>query len=437
MEILFLATGLLLGAASVYFILKFRFEGSKGKAEERASMLESANARTVEELKTEREKVLKLSSEHSSLKADHANIQRKLDEQKMEIEELQAKFTKEFENLANRIFEEKSKRFTDQNRTNLDEILRPLSERIKDFENKVNDIHLNDSKERASLTQQLRSLHELNQQMTREASNLTRALKGDTKSQGSWGEFILESILEKSGLVRDREYIVQTMMTDEDGRRKRPDVIVNLPDNKSIIIDSKVSLTAYEVYCNSDDEEERAAAITAHITSIRTHIKQLSQKSYQTIYNLKSLDFVMMFMPVEPAFAFAIQNDLSLWNDAFEKNIVIVSPATLLATLRTISNIWKQEKMNRNALEIAAKSGALYDKFVLLINDLIEVGERIKQTQNKYEDAMKKLHTGRGNLILQVENIKKMGAKTTKIQRKDLLDRANEYENPLFPEEEI
>jgi DNA recombination protein RmuC len=436
MEILLLIAGLIIGAASVYFILKFRYEGIKGKADERASMLESAGARVSEELKAEREKVLKLSSDYSSLKADHANVQRKLDEQKLEIQELQEKFTKEFENLANRIFEEKSQRFTDQNRSSLDEILKPLSERIKDFEKKVNDIHLNDTKERASLTQQLKSLHELNQQMTREASNLTRALKGDTKSQGSWGEFILESILEKSGLVRDREYIVQTMMTDEDGRRYRPDVIIMLPDNKSIIIDSKVSLTAYEVFCSADDDEEKARALASHISSIRTHIKQLSQKSYQSIYHLKSLDFVMLFMPVEPAFALAMQNDTNLWNDAFERNIVIVSPTTLLATLRTICNIWKQEKMNRNALEIAEKGGALYDKFEAMMKDLIEVGNRLRQTQNSYDDAMKKLHTGRGNIILQVEKIKQLGAKTTKTLPKTLIERAREYENPMFPDEE-
>jgi DNA recombination protein RmuC len=379
-------------------------------------------------LTSERAKNTSLNSELSSLKSDYNNLLTRLAEQKDEVEKLQEKFTKEFENLANRIMEEKSSTFTKQNKENLDQILRPLNEKIKDFEKKVDDVYVNDSKERAGLIQQIKTLHDLNQQMSKDATNLTNALKGQTKTQGNWGEFILESILEKSGLEKGREYLVQASMTTENGKRFQPDVLVNLPDNKTIVIDSKVSFVAYEKYCSVDDEAERASALREHILSIRNHIKELSAKNYQNLYQLQSLDFVLMFMPIEPAFSLAVQYDPGIFNEAFEKNIVIVSPSTLLATLRTIASIWRQENQNKNAIEIARQSGALYDKFVGFVDDLINVGNKIDLAKSSYGDAMKKLHEGSGNLVSRTERIKKLGAKTTKSLPKSLLDRTDEDE---------
>ena len=450
MEILFLIVGILIGSISIYFILKFKYAGAKGvpqseadelknqvnnltieksKVDERNKFWEENQKQVTAELNSERAKVLQLSNENSSLKADYSNLQIKLNEQKSEVEELQEKFTKEFENLANKILEEKSSKFTIQNKENLDQILKPLGEKIKDFEKKVDDVYVNDTKERAGLIQQIKTLHDLNQQMSKEATNLTQALKGQTKTQGNWGEFILESILEKSGLEKNREYFVQESMTAESGKRFQPDVLVKLPENKTIVIDSKVSLIAYEKYSSSEDENERSSAIREHILSIRNHLKGLNSKSYQNLYQIQSLDFVLMFLPIEPAFGLAVQNDIGLFNDAFEKNIVIVSPSTLLATLRTIASVWRQEKQNKNALEIARQSGALYDKFVGFVEDLIAVGNKIDSSKESYINAMKKLHEGSGNLVSRVQKIKKLGAKTTKGLPQSLLDKSDDDEN--------
>ena len=422
MEIIFLIIGLIIGALAAFFVAKFKYEGTSGKVGERNSFLEEELNKNKEELRVEREKVIRLNSENSALNSDYKNLQEKLSEQKSEVEELQAKFTKEFENLANKILTEKSETFTKQNRDNLDQILKPLGERIKDFEKKVEDVYVTDSKERASLVQQIKTLHELNQQMSKDATNLTNALKGETKTQGNWGEFILESLLEKSGLAKDREYFLQESITSQEGRRFQPDVIVKLPDNKSIVIDSKVSLIAYEKFSSSENENDRLNGIREHLLSIRNHIKNLSSKNYQNLYSLESLDFVLMFLPMEPAFSLALQNDSGLFQEAYDKNIVIVSPTTLLATLRTIASIWRQENQNKNAIEIARQSGALYDKFVGFVEDLQTIGSRIEQTQSSYNDAMKKLSEGSGNLIKRAEKIKQLGAKASKTLPQSLID---------------
>ncbi|MFA5405024.1 MAG: DNA recombination protein RmuC, partial [Ignavibacteria bacterium] len=325
----------------------------------------------------------------SGVNTANENLEKRLQEQKEEVENLQKKFTQEFENLANRIFDEKSSKFTQQNRENIDQILKPLGERIKLFESRINEVYTDETKQRTSLAEQIKSLNELNRQMSKDATNLTNALKGESKTQGNWGEFILESILEKSGLVRDREYSVQSTFTGEEGKRQKPDVIINLPENRHIIIDSKVSLTAYEQFCSIEDDALKKIALNDHINSIRNHVKELSKKNYQNIYDLSSMDFVIMFVPIEPAMAIASQADINIWNDAFEKNIVIVSPSILLATLRTITNIWKQENQNKNALEIARQSGALYDKFVGFVDDLIGIGKKIDDTKEHYSEAMK------------------------------------------------
>jgi DNA recombination protein RmuC len=424
MEFVFLISGLIIGIVSAYMILKSRGDSSSKIYEERSLMLESNFTASQKELSLEREKVIKLNSDLSRTEAEYKNLKVKLDEQKEDIEKLHQKFTTEFKNLANEILDDKSKKFTEQNKDNLDSILKPLGEKIKDFEKRVEETYDRESKQRFSLEREIKNLYDLNQLMTKEAVNLTNALKGQVKTQGNWGEFILETILEKSGLQKDREYIIQASLKTDDGKRLQPDVLINLPDNKTIIIDAKVSLIAYELYCSSDDEEIKRSSLKDHIASLRSHLKGLTSKNYQNIYEIKSLDFVLMFLPIEPAFALALQHDNNIFNEAFEKNIIIVSPTNLLATLRTIANIWKQEHQNRNALEIAKKSGALYDKFEGLVSDLIELGKRFRQAHDHYDDSMKKLYSGRGNIISQIENIKKLGAKTTKSLPNTLLERA-------------
>lgn len=426
MEILYLIIGLLIGAVISYLFVKNKFGSQTGKAEERNRIYEENNNQLNAELVNERAKVIELNASLSSLRAEYNN-------KKEEIEQLQKRFTTEFENLANKIFEEKTTKFSEQSKTNLTEILNPLREKISEFEKKVEETSKESIKGNASLHEQLRSLKEMNLQITQEAKNLTQALKGGTKTQGSWGEFLLESILEKSGLVKGREYRKQDVIYSEEGKRFQPDIIVNLPENKSIVIDSKVSLVAYEKYVSGEDDLQRQLSLKEHITSIKNHIRNLSSKNYQALYQLESLDFVLMFMPVEPAFALAVQNEVNLFNDAFDKNIVIVSPSTLLATLRTVASIWRQENQNRNALEIARQSGALYDKFQGLITDLIDLGKKMDTMKDRYGDLMRKLHLGKGNLVSSVERIKKLGANTTKSLPPQLLDRADDDEET--PEE--
>jgi len=454
MEIIFLAAGLVVGFIIGFLVLKVKYssaispaeaksfkdqitqlQSDKIRIEERERVLQDSVQKDIEELQKEREKVIELSSSISRAEETNNNLKEKLAEQKSEIEELQQKFIKEFENLANRIFEEKGSKFSEQNKEKLSEILNPLKEKIADFEKKVEENSRESIKGHASLKEQLQMLKDLNQQVTQEAKNLTEALKGQSKTQGNWGEFILESLLEKSGLVKGREYTVQESITAESGKRFQPDVIIRLPENKSLVIDSKVSLVGYEKYVSGESEQENQLALREHINSIRSHIKNLGGKNYQNLYQLESLDFVLMFMPIEPAFALAVQSDTTLFNDAFEKNIVIVSPSTLLATLRTIASIWRQENQNKNALEIARQSGALYDKFVSFVDDLVNVGKRIDESKDSYVDAMKKLTDGSGNLIRRAEKIKLLGAKTTKNLPKSILDRADgEDDTPLIEE---
>jgi len=379
-----------------------------------------------QELAAEREKAEKTSNLLSAKNQELINLQEKLDGQKKEIEEMHDKLQMQFKNLANDILEEKTKKFTDQNKSNLSDILNPLKEKILEFEKKVERTNNESLKWNSALKEQITGLKELNIQITKEAENLTKALKGESKTQGNWGEFVLESILEKSGLIKGEQYEVQVSKTSEEGKRLQPDVVVNLPEDKHIIIDSKVSLTAYEKYASSETELERELEIKNHIISIRTHIKGLSEKNYQSVYELGSLDFVLLFMPIESAFSLAVQHDPQLFTDAYDKNIVIVSPSTLIATLRTIASIWRQENQNKNALEIARQGGALYDKFVAFSEDLIKIGENLNTTKKNYEQAMNKLSTGKGNLVNRAEKLRNLGAKATKNIDQRLLDRAGD-----------
>jgi DNA recombination protein RmuC len=377
-------------------------------------------------LEEERRISLEINKKLTQKETEYQNLEEKLSEQKLELNKINERFSLEFKNLANEIFEEKSKKFTDQNKTNLSELLLPLKERIGDFQKKIEDTNKESLERNASLVQHIKNLSDLNKQITKEAENLTKALKGDNKAQGNWGEVILERILEKSGLQKDREYFTQVSEVSEEGKRYQPDVVVKLPEEKSIIIDSKVSLISYERYVNAESEEEQAQNLKLHINSIRAHIKSLGDKNYQNLYDLKGLDFVLLFIPIEPAFTLAMQYDNELFNDAYAKNIVVVSPSTLIATLRTISSIWKQEYQNKNVMEIARQSGALYDKFVGFVDDLKNIGRHIESSQKVYRDSMKKLYEGSGNLVRRAENIKKLGAKTSKQLDQQLLDRSEE-----------
>lgn len=378
------------------------------------------------QISKERTTVVDLNKELSTKEADYKNLSEKLNEQKSDIEKIQEKFNISFKNLANEILEEKTQKFTEQNSIKLNEILKPLNEKIKDFEKKVEETYDKESKQRFSLQEEVKRLAELNQKVSQEAHNLTTALKGQSKTQGNWGEIILESILEKSGLAKDREYYVQSSFTTEEGKRLQPDVVVHYPGERYIIIDAKVSLVAYERYSSAETEMEREVAYKEHILSIKNHISELSAKNYQNLYQLKSLDFVMMFLPIEPAYLIAIQKDPELWNFAYQKRILLISPTNLIAALKMIATLWQQENQNKNALDIAEQSGALYDKFVALVEDLIDVGKKIEATQTGYKNAMNKLHEGKGNLVKRAEDIRKMGAKTKKNLPQSLVDRAIE-----------
>ncbi|MDC1262444.1 DNA recombination protein RmuC, partial [Polaribacter sp.] len=374
-------------------------------------------------LQQEKEQLLTI---NSGQVADLKNLQQKLDENKEEVTKLQEKFTKEFENLANKIFEDKSTKFTEQNKQNIQTILNPLQEKIKGFEDKVDKTHKESIDYHAALRQQIVGLKEMNLQMSKETINLTKALKGDNKTQGNWGELVLERVLEKSGLEKNREYFVQQSFTNDEGKRVLPDVVIHLPDNKKMIVDSKVSLTAYEQFVNSEDETQKALFLKEHINSLKRHIEQLSEKKYEDIYKIESPDFVLLFIPIEPAFAVAINSDNFLYNKAFDKNIVIVTPSTLLATLRTIDTMWNNEKQQKNALEIARQAGSLYDKFHGLLNDLIGIGKKIDASKTDYNAAMNKLVEGNGNLINSVEKLKKMGAKAKKALPENIIERASD-----------
>ena len=365
---------------------------------------------------------------------DFDNLLERTKEQKEELTHLQEKFTKEFENLANKILEEKTQKFTEQNKENLKNILSPLQDKIQHFEKKVEDTHKESIDYHAALRQQILGLREMNVQMSKETVNLTKALKGDSKMQGNWGELVLERVLEKSGLEKGREYEVQQSFTSEEGTRILPDVIINLPDGKKMVVDSKVSLTAYEKYVNEEDDALQNSYLKEHVTSVKRHVEQLSDKRYQDIYQMESPDFVLLFIPIEPAFALALQEDASLYNKAFEKNIVIVTPSTLLATLRTIDSMWTNQKQQENAIEIARQAGALYDKFEGFVSDLIKIGKKMDEAKVEYSSAMNKLTEGKGNLVTSAEKLKKMGAKAKKALPEAILKRAENNEELLTEE---
>ena len=415
-----LITGILSGVA-VGLIVYLAGKSKTTELSERNRSIQEQKENLQLRLDEETKRANEAEKQLAELNADYRNLKERLTEQKEEFEKLREKFETEFENLANKILEEKSKKFTEQNKEKLDQVLKPLGEKIEEFKKQVADTYEKETRDRVSLKEQIVKMAELNQKMTDEAKNLTKALKGDTKKQGTWGEVILQRILEKSGLQKGREYELQESHTTEDGRRLQPDVVIHLPEDKRLIVDSKVSLTDYERYISADDDATQERALKAHVQSVRTHVKGLSAKNYQKIYEGNSPDFVLLFIPVEPAFAAALQGDSDLYYEAFENNIVIVSPSTLLATLATIDNIWKQEYQNKNAMEIAKRGGALYDKFKLFVESMQDIGQRIDQTQKSYDEAMNRLTTGNGNVLRQVEMLRSLGAKVSKQLPEELL----------------
>lgn len=432
MEILYAGVALLAGAVMGWVLGKTRGEkeGLDARArlaaeQERAKVLQQSVLEQKKELDAERLKILDLTNSLAATEANYHNLEEKLDEKA----EMQSQFTAQFRNLANEIFEEKTKRFTEQNKTNLFDLLKPLGDKIAEFEKRVDDTHKDTVARNSALREQLENLQRVNMHMTREAENLTRALKGDSQAQGAWGEFILESILEKSGLERDREYTVQETFSTDEGKR-RPDVIIRLPDSRHVVIDSKVSLNAYNNFVNAATDEDKALALKAHLFSIRQHMKSLGEKKYQNIAD-NGLDFIIMFIPIEPAYILAIQSEKSLYDEALERRIVFVSPTLLIPSLQLIKNVWKQEYQNRHVLDIANRAGDLYDKFVGFSDELLRVGHLMNNSKKAYDEAMRKLSTGNGNIVQRIEELKKLGARASKSIDAKLLGKS-EDQGDLF-----
>lgn len=406
--------GLSIGIVITWLLMRQKLSVTDSIRGEAAGRLESELRELKELLEKKETEVMSLSVSNASINADLRNARERVLEKEKELENMQEKLKIEFRNLANEILEEKSQKFTQENREKLDQILLPFNENLKDFKKKVEETYVEGEKGRASLFTKIKELEELNLKIGQEATALTQALKGEAKIQGNWGEMILESILEKSGLQKGREFLVQESHYNEEGRRKAPDIIINYPGDRSIVVDSKVSLTAYEKYANATDSKEREMALKAHLISVKKHINELAAQNYQDLYSLNTLDFVMLFMPVEPAYLIAIQEDTALWSYAYERRILLISPTNLIAALKMIESIWRQEYQTRNVLEIAEQGGSLYDDFVLLAERLLKVGKKLDEARDSYDETMKKLNQGRGNIVGRIEKLRALGVKAKK-----------------------
>lgn len=449
MDIAFLIIGIIMGALSIYFFLSARLKQNvKLKSDlsirdqelnnhrESNIILEQNNKVLESQLDHARDDIsnlrfnedqlknqqLDLNSSNAILKTEHKNLEEKLKTQKTELENLNSKFTTEFENIAHRLFEKNSEKIKQEGSEQLNNILKPFKENLIDLKSQISNTYDKDTEQRIRLQEQVKQLFDLNQKISTDAQNLTQALKSNSKIQGDWGEEILENILQQSGLRKTFEYDVQSSFTDEKGKIFRPDMVVHYPDQRDIIIDSKVSLTDYERYTSASTKEAKEQSLKAHITSLKQHIKELSEKNYQDLYSIKTLDFVMMFVPIEGAYYIAIENDRALWQYAYEKKIVLINPTNLITALKMISNLWQQDAQNKNVLEIAQQSGRLYDSFILLLDDFSKMEKKLGETQDLFHNAQKRISTGKGNLIGKIENIKKLGAKTKKSLPEQYLD---------------
>lgn len=446
MDILVAAiTGLLAGLVAIWFFMRQRSEHhvrrvsaleqelavEKERTDTGTRQIDKLNSR-LEELQEERnayqEQVAGGKVRIAELQTTLDNEQRAMREKLELLEQAEKKMTATFENLANRIIEEKSRKFTEQNKLNIGEVLNPLREQLGDFRKKIEDVYDKETRDRVSLHQEITSLKALNEKMSQDAINLTKALKGDSKKRGNWGEVILERVLEESGLMKGREYETQGSYRDENGKLFYPDVVVHLPNNKDVVIDSKVSLNAYERYFSAEEEEERQRALAEHLSSIRGHVTGLKGKNYAELLNINSLDMVLMFVPVEPALMIAFEHDETLFQDAFRNGIFLVSPSTLTMNLQIIHNMWRYEYQNQNAQEIARRAGDMYDKFVLFVEALEDVGDKLDKAQDSWQTAYKRLADGRGNLVKRAEDIRKLGLHTDKTLPNHLVNKTLEEE---------
>lgn len=394
--------------ASQLSMFQTRYQGANEQTEQlklERDELKSEILKVNETLNLTRIRAIELEKENKYLNES-------LEKQRKDLNEIGNQFSKEFKLLADQILEDKSQRFTKINQENIDRLLKPLDENIKQFQKQVQDVYEKESRERFSLGEKVKELSELNHAISQEAKNLTEALKGQVKTQGNWGEMILESILERSGLVKGREYTTQESFKDEEGKRFQPDVVISYPDKRKVVIDSKVSLIAYERYCSSSNKDEQKKAVDDLLRSLRSHIDGLSGKNYSDLVG--SVDFVMMFIPIEPAFMIAMEADSSIWNYAYDKRVLLISPTNLIAALKLIFDLWQREYQNRNAIDIAERGGKLYDKFVSFIENFKSIGENIGRAQKSYESAFGQLKDGRGSLITQAQQLKELGAKAKK-----------------------
>jgi DNA recombination protein RmuC len=422
MIVVYIILGAIVGSIIAWLASKQNLQKKLHEKESEIRLLADRESRLVSrsnelegEVASERLKAEEAGVKLAGIEADFRNVNEKLLTQKTEIAEMQQRLTSEFKVLANEILKQHATEFTQSNQKNIGEILNPLKEKIKDFEEKVQKAYDQEGRDKSSLKTEILHLLELNKRLSEDAENLTKALKGDVKKQGNWGEMVLERVLERSGLVKGENYLREYTAINRHGEAIRPDVVIKLPDNKHIIVDAKVSLVAYEAYVSADDQGMKDKFLRQHIDALRNQIKILSEKDYQGSEMFDTPDFVLLFMPMESAFSLALQNDPELFGYAWDRKIVIVSPTTLLATLMTISAIWKQEKQTQNALEIARQGGALYDKFVAFITDLEKMGTQMKQLESTYSEARNKLSEGRGNLVVRAESLRKLGAKVSKV----------------------
>jgi len=411
------------GASQLQMLQQQHLETCSELASSRASLKHLQ--KVEEQLQQRDQQLLRLNAEHQGLKARSEEQRQAQAEQLQAMKDAKQQLTQEFELLANRIFDAKHKAFDQQSQSLLANSVNPLREQLTSFRKKVEDVYEKENAERNQLVGQIAELQKQTQQIGDDAVRLASALTGDNKTQGNWGEVVLERLLEESGLQKGREYDVQVALKDETGRRRNPDVIIRLPERKDIIIDSKMSLLHYERYCSAADDDTRAQMLKLHIQSVRTHITQLSVKNYEGLEGVRTLDFVFIFMPVEAAFMLALQHEPALFREAYERQVILVSPTTLLATLRTVENIWRYEKQNSNAEEIARQAGGLYDQFVLLLEAMDDTGRQIEKAGESYVIAKKRLSSGRGNLLRRVENIKQLGAKAKKQIDRETLSQAD------------
>tara|TARA_B100000953_G_scaffold136573_1_gene113030 strand:+ start:309 stop:1766 length:1458 start_codon:yes stop_codon:yes gene_type:complete len=395
--------------------------------------LSTVNAQQTEDLSKLRREIIDARSEAGSSGLKLAEFKTRLEETERAFAEKEALFRqtgeslkKEFQLLANQIFEKQGEVFRVRNEAHLSTVLAPFKTQLTDFRQKVDQVYTTDAKDRASLLTEVRNLQRASEKVNEEAENLTRALKGDKRLQGNWGELVLERVLEESGLRKDHEYILQHSLRNAEGDIKRPDVIIHLPENKDVVVDAKVSLIAYETAVSSDDDAAREVAIKRHVQSVRTHVNKLSEQSYDQLPGIRSLDFVLLFVPVESAFTLAMEKDPSLFTEAFEKRLVIVSPTTLMMTLRIIDNVWRYEKQNKNAQEIARRAGALYDKLRVVLEDMDQLGRNLDQASRSYDSAFARLAKGRGNLVRQVEQFRELGATVKRSIPQEIVDEADD-----------